>query len=152
MRCQCLVSILLKQYVGKCGEYVVVKVGRSPALCVFLLNLLYEPLPAPNAPPLIRKCNNNCQTCKALITKLYIKSTSKGTHHNLKIKNTINCKTRNVVYIITCTRCQAQYVGMTSQTYTIDLVAICERYPAEDRPTGSKQDCTDTINRSTHPL
>ena len=45
------------------------------------LNLLCEPLPAPNAPPLIRKCNNNCLTCKALDTKPYIKSTSKGTHH-----------------------------------------------------------------------
>jgi len=36
------------------------------------LNLVCEPLPAPNAPPLIRKCNNNCLTCKALDTKLYI--------------------------------------------------------------------------------
>ena len=34
MRCQCLVSNLLRRYVGKCGEYVVVKVRRSPASCV----------------------------------------------------------------------------------------------------------------------
>ena len=54
-------------------------------------------------------------TCKALDTKPYIKSTSKGTHHNLKIKNTVNCKTRNVIYVIRCSRCQAQYVGMRSQ-------------------------------------
>ena len=67
------------------------------------LNLLCEPLPAPNAPPLIRKCNNSCLTCKALDTKPYIKSTSKGTHHNLKIKNTVNWKTRNVIYVIKCT-------------------------------------------------
>ena len=33
MRCQCLTSNLLRQCVGKCGEYVVVKVRRSPALC-----------------------------------------------------------------------------------------------------------------------
>ena len=33
MRCQCLVSNLLRRYVGKCGEYVVVKVRRSPASC-----------------------------------------------------------------------------------------------------------------------
>ena len=80
-----------------------------------LLFLLCEPLPAPNAPQLIRKCNNNCLTCKALNTKPYIKSISKGTHYNLKIKSTVNCKTRNVIYVITCSRCQAQYVGMTSQ-------------------------------------
>ena len=29
------------------------------------LNLLCEPLPAPSAPPLIKKCNNNCLTCRA---------------------------------------------------------------------------------------
>ena len=32
MRCQCLTSNLLRRYVGKCGQYVVVKVRRSPAL------------------------------------------------------------------------------------------------------------------------
>ena len=98
------------------------------------LNLLCEPLPALNAPPLIRKCNNNCLTCKALDTKPYIKSTSKGTHHNLKIKNTVNCKTRNVIYVIKCTRCQAQYVGMTSQTlhnrFSSHMREISSRRPA----------------------
>ena len=79
------------------------------------LNLLCEPLPALNAPPLIKKCNNNCLTCKALDTKPYIRSTSKSTYHNLKIKNTISCKTRNVIYVITCTRCKTQYTGMTTQ-------------------------------------
>ena len=33
MRCQCLVSSLLRRYVSKCGEYVVVKVRCSPASC-----------------------------------------------------------------------------------------------------------------------
>ena len=98
------------------------------------LNLLCEPLPAPNAPPLIRKCNNNCLTCKALDTKPYIKSTSKGTHHNLKIKNTVNCKTRNVIYVIKRNRCQAQYVDMTSQTlhnrFSSHMREISSRRPA----------------------
>ena len=98
------------------------------------LNLLCEPLPAPNAPPLIRKCNNNCLTCKALDTKPYIKGASKGTHHNFKIKNTVNCKTRNVIYVIKCTRCQAKYVGMTSQTlhnrFSSHMREISSRRPA----------------------
>jgi len=38
---------------------------------------------------------------------------------------------------------------MTTQTYTIDLVAICERCSGEDQPTGSKHVCTDIFNRST---
>ena len=87
---------------------IVYKINRD-------LNLLCEPLPAPNAPPLIKTCNNNCLTCKALDTKPYIRSTSKSTYHNLKIKNTISCKSRNVLYVITCTRCKVQYVGMTTQ-------------------------------------
>ena len=32
MRCQCLTSNFLRRYVGKCSEYVVVKVRCSPAL------------------------------------------------------------------------------------------------------------------------
>ena len=39
MRCQCLVSNLLRRYVGKCGEYVVVKVRRSLASCFFFVSV-----------------------------------------------------------------------------------------------------------------
>ena len=39
MRCQCLVSNLLRQYAGKCGEYVVVKVRRSLASCVLFASV-----------------------------------------------------------------------------------------------------------------
>ena len=59
--------------------------------------------------------SKTCLTCRSLDTKPYIKSTSKGTYHNLKITNTISCKTRNVIYVITCTRCKVQYAGMTTQ-------------------------------------
>ena len=36
MRCQCLTSNLLRRCVGKCGEYVVVKVRRSSPACGLL--------------------------------------------------------------------------------------------------------------------
>ena len=39
MRYQCLVSNLLRQYVGECGEYVVVKVRCSPASCVLFVSV-----------------------------------------------------------------------------------------------------------------
>ena len=39
MRCQCLVSNLLRRYAGKCGEYVVVKVRRSLASCVLFASV-----------------------------------------------------------------------------------------------------------------
>ena len=38
MRCQCLVSNLLRRHGSKCGEYVVVKVRRSPASCVLFVS------------------------------------------------------------------------------------------------------------------
>ena len=83
------------------------------------------------------RCGGNL-TCKALDTKPYIKSTSKGTHH-LKIKNT-NCKNKE------CHLCNHVHLCGHLNPYT-----VCERYPAEDQATGSKQDCTNTINRSTTP-
>ena len=39
MRCHCLVSNILRRYVGKCGEYVVVEVRRSPAACVLFVSV-----------------------------------------------------------------------------------------------------------------
>ena len=36
MRCQCLTSSLVRRCVGRCGEYVVVKVRRSPPACGLL--------------------------------------------------------------------------------------------------------------------
>ncbi len=39
----------------------------------------------------------------------------KGTAHNLHSCSTLTCKSRNTVYVITCTKCKVQYVGMSSQ-------------------------------------
>ena len=39
MRCQCLVSNLLRRHVGKCGEYIVVKVRCSSASCVLFVKV-----------------------------------------------------------------------------------------------------------------
>ena len=41
MRCQCLTSNLWRRCVGKCGEYVVVKVRRSPALWGLFVSVFY---------------------------------------------------------------------------------------------------------------
>ena len=41
MRCQCLTSNFWRRCVGKCGEYVVVKVRRSPALWGLFASVFY---------------------------------------------------------------------------------------------------------------
>ena len=50
MRCQGLASSLLKRYVSKCSEYVVVKVRRSPASCVLFVSVF---CPSRNLIPLM---------------------------------------------------------------------------------------------------
>ena len=45
---------------GNTAPEIVHKIDRD-------LNLFCEPLPAPNAPPLIKICNNNCLTCRPSI-------------------------------------------------------------------------------------
>src|SRR3954466_7343942 len=34
---------------------------------------------------------------------------------------TLDCTTRNVIYLITCTRCKMQYVGETQQQFSIRM-------------------------------
>ena len=80
------------------------------------LRILQNPLPSPNTAPLIAKCNKpRCQTCPCLVTTPYIHSLRKGTAHNLCSRNTLTCLSSNIIYVITCTKCGVQYVGMSSQ-------------------------------------
>lgn len=81
------------------------------------LRTLQGPLPAPGNPTLIARCNKpNCQTCPHLVTTPYIRSLRKGTAHNLCTTSTLTCLSSNIIYVITCTKCGVQYVGMTTQS------------------------------------
>ncbi len=80
------------------------------------LRILQNPLPALRSPPLITRCNKpKCRTCPHLVTTPYVRSLRKGTAHNLCTNNTLTCLSSHVIYVITCTKCGLQYVGMTSQ-------------------------------------
>ncbi|OCT72143.1 hypothetical protein XELAEV_18035109mg [Xenopus laevis] len=58
------------------------------------------------------KCGHNrCVTCKYL--KVSGEFTSTVTTTTYKIKHYINCCSRGIVYLITCTKCGKQYVGCT---------------------------------------
>ena len=59
------------------------------------------------------KCNDKrCRTCPYMNEGKTIRITSTGRDFN--IKERMNCKTQNVLYIITCNGCHSQYVGMTT--------------------------------------
>ena len=66
----------------------------------------------------IKRCNNECSICKQLETKTFAYSTTRTTKTPITpppINKHYNCKSRNVVYLITCKEqtCGAQYVGYT---------------------------------------
>ena len=63
------------------------------------------------------KCKDRrCKTCPRLSQNNYFYSTITGKKHfiiNPANKN-INCKTENLIYLLTCEKCFLQYVGETA--------------------------------------
>ena len=59
------------------------------------------------------KCNDQrCATCPHIKETSTINITSTG--EKFVIKKPMNCKSKNVLYIITCKTCKEQYVGLTN--------------------------------------
>ena len=59
-------------------------------------------------------CNRPCATCPLMLNSENLTSSSNNSKH--KIHGSYNCTSTNVVYVITCTNCNIQYVGQTSTT------------------------------------
>ena len=57
-----------------------------------------------------RAAKQDAKTCKMITSTQIAKSTSGAT---IKLRCNTSCKTTNVVYLITCTKCGKQYVGET---------------------------------------
>ena len=64
--------------------------------------------------PVISCCNRRrCSHCVSIITGSQFSSHITGETFN--IRQDANCKTNNVIYLLTCKKCKLQYVGQTSQ-------------------------------------
>ena len=64
--------------------------------------------------PGAKKCTNvNCVTCPYLIAGKDVKCSVTGT--NFEVNTTVTCSTPNVVYCITCAKCDKQYIGETEK-------------------------------------
>ena len=62
-----------------------------------------------------KKCPNiNCKACNYITEG----KTFKSTHNNSQymVRGDINCKSSNLIYLITCNQCELQYVGETGRT------------------------------------
>lgn len=58
-----------------------------------------------------------CVTCTHLNCKPSFISTRTGRSYPLR--HNFTCTSRNIIYLITCTRCKKQYVGLTTQQLNI---------------------------------
>ena len=57
-----------------------------------------------------RSCEDKkCKTCRSAFFSQIIQSTTTG--KIFYIKHALNCKSFNVIYVITCQKCQKQYIG-----------------------------------------
>ena len=67
-------------------------------------------------------CNKrNCDTCKIIETR----SNFKSTVHNkfFSLTENLNCGSDNIIYLITCTKCNIQYVGETGNPLRVRMNA-----------------------------
>ena len=70
-------------------------------------------LDKPNSKHYSSKCNGkNCQTCPIIQEVSTFKNLKNDTEYHLH--HSLNCKSEEVIYLITCLRCNLQYVGETS--------------------------------------
>ena len=60
------------------------------------------------------KCNNKCSTCRYTTDNLKV---FHGNHskRNFGISNHLDCNSSNIIYLISCLKCNKQYVGETTQ-------------------------------------
>jgi hypothetical protein len=65
-------------------------------------------------PGCYRCTSNRCRVCHRVQQCLSFTSSVNG--RSFGIKDSISCKTSNIVYLITCIQCSKQYVGETSRT------------------------------------
>ena len=73
---------------------------------------------AENQRPGCFKCKRKCDLCNNFLKETdCFRSFSTG--RSYKIKQEINCGTTNIVYLISCKKCNVQYVGSTSTEFKV---------------------------------
>ena len=89
---------------------VVTKRARNIKQLLTKTDVNPQPIPLGSGP-----CNIQCVSCRFLKPTLTI--TVSATQETIPIRGRYNCKTKNVIYVISCTKCRLQYVGQTGNTF-----------------------------------
>ena len=63
--------------------------------------------------PGMSRCNK-CPICPFVKEGKYVKSTA--TNYTVEVNRQVNCQTKNIVYCITCAKCNIQYIGESERT------------------------------------
>ena len=64
------------------------------------------------------KCTGKCDLCRNYLKETNC-FTSTSTSRMYPITQILNCKSKNVIYLVTCKKCNVQYVGSTSNEFKI---------------------------------
>ena len=64
------------------------------------------------------KCTAKCDLCKKFLKESNC-FTSTSTSRTYPITQILSCKSKNVIYLVTCKKCNVQYVGSTSNEFKI---------------------------------
>ena len=89
---------------------VVTKRARNIKQLLTKTDINPQPIPLGSGP-----CNIQCVSCRFLKPTRTI--TVSATQETIPIRGQYNCKTKNVIYVISCIKCGLQYVGQTGNTF-----------------------------------
>ena len=71
-----------------------------------------------NTPVGCFKCKNKCDLCKHyLVENKIFHSACTGRFYS--IRQDVHCRSKNVIYLVTCKTCKIQYVGSTSNEFKV---------------------------------
>ena len=62
----------------------------------------------------MKKCGRNCPSCPYIKEDKIVKASKGG--KTVEINSECNCKSENIIYIITCKKCTMQYIGKTERS------------------------------------
>ena len=117
-------NIIHKHYRSMIQDPYMAEVFPNPPLVAYTRpknirdKLIRAKLPPKTRPkrkiPGMRKCNKNCKICPYVNSCKLVKSTytSKVVH----LAREYHCQTKNLVYLVHCTKCNDQYIGETKKT------------------------------------